>query len=254
MIAISRISAKFLVIASILVLPIYGYVPTFSKQTTTKQPHSNVRLEDNSDWWSLTKENDDEERVTFQERELSRGNFQILGVSLDEDLFRRAVGKLGRATPVERGDASTGRRQLCYVSIGEATKTYLIFESGEVNGSFYLFSAGPAWNGNEKCVATKVVTSETSTTSGLHLGLTPSQVIVILGKPSSHSRDELSYYLHTRKKTSEAGLKRLRQQQREMSDKEFSDNYAFYDLTAVIVLKFKDSKLAYLVVSRLGTY
>ena len=51
-----------------------------------------------------------------------------------------------------------------------------------------------------------------------------------------------------------AGLKRLRQQQREMSDKEFADNYAFYDLTAVIVLKFKDSKLAYLAVSRLGTY
>ncbi len=254
MITINRISAKFLVIASILFLAVFGCVPMFSKQTTTKQPQSTVRLEDNSDWWSLTRENADEERVTYQGRELSRSNFQILGISLDEDLFRRAVGKLGRATSVERGDASSGRHQLCYVSIGEATKTYLIFESGEVNDTFYLFSDGTVWNGNEKCSTTKVVSSKSSTGSGLQLGLAPSQVIAILGKPSSHRKDELGYYLHARKRTSEADLKRLRQQEREMSDKEFTDNYAFYDLTAVIVLKFKDSKLAYLAVSRLGTY
>src|SRR5229473_7047539 len=104
MITINRISAKFLVIASTLFLAVFGCVPMFSKQTTTKQPQSTVRLEDNSDWWSLTRENADEERVTYQGRELSRSNFQILGISLDEDLFRRAVGKLGRATSVERGE------------------------------------------------------------------------------------------------------------------------------------------------------
>ena len=75
-----------------------------------------------------------------------------------------------------------------------------------------------------------------------------------VGEPSIRRKDELSYYLHTRKKTSEADLKRMRQQNREMSDKEFISNYGFYDLTAQIILKFKDSKLAYLAVSKLETY
>jgi hypothetical protein len=39
-----------------------------------------------------------------------------------------------------------------------------------------------------------------------------------------------------------------------MSDKAFTDDYAFYDLTAMIVLRFKDSKLNYLAVSQLETY
>jgi len=254
MTTVHRTTPKFLAIVSFSVFGVIGCVPAFSRQTTSKQTQSTVHLGDNSDWWSLTREDTDAERITFQERELSRGNFQILGINLDEGLFRRAEGKFGRATTVERGDASSARAQLCYVSIGEATSTYLIFETGEVNNTFYLFNAGPAWNGNDKCVATKVAISGASTISGLHLGLTPSQVIAILDKPTIRREDQLSYYLHVRKKTSEADLKRIRQQHREMSDKEFIDNYAFYDLTAMIVMRFKDSKLNYLAVSELETY
>jgi len=254
MTTIKSLGAKFLPFASTLVLAAPNCITTFSRQTSSNEPQPTVRLEDNTDWWSLTRDDKDAERITFQERELPRGNFQILSIHLDDGLLRRAEGKLGRATTVERGDASTGREQLCYVSIGEATSTYLIFETGEVNNTFYLFGAGPAWNGNDKCVGTKVAISRASTISGLHLGLTPSQVIAILGKPSVRREDQLSYYLHAHKKTSEAGLKRIRQQHREMSDTEFTDNYAFYDLTAMIVMRFKDSKLNYLAVSELETY
>jgi hypothetical protein len=172
---VHRTSSTFLAIASFLVFAAIGCVSAFAWQTESKQPPSTVHLGDNSDWWSLTREDTDAEHITFQERELSRGNFQILGVSLDEGLLRRAEEKFGNATTVERGDASTGRAQLCYVSTGEVTSTYLIFETGEVNNTFYLFSAGPAWNGNDKCVATKVAIIGASTISGLHLGLTPSQ-------------------------------------------------------------------------------
>jgi hypothetical protein len=254
MTTIKYMSVTFLVFASLLIFATFGCVPTFSWEMTSKQSQSSVHIEDNSDWWSLTREDADAERSTFQERELSRGNFQILGINLDEGLFHHAVEKLGGAPTVERGDASTARAQICYVSIAEATKTYLIFETGEVNNTFYLISGGAAWNGNEKCFATETVSSKSSTTSGLHLGLTPSQVIAILGRPSIRRNDQLSYYLHIRKKTSETDLKRMRQQHREMSDKEFNDNYAFYDLTAALVLKFKDSKLAYFAVSKLETY
>jgi len=254
MTTVHRTTPKFLAIVSFLVFTAIGSIPAFSWQTTSKQPQSTVHLGDNSDWWSLTREDTDAEHITFQERELSRGNFQILGINLDEGSFRRAEGKFGRATTVERGDASTARAQLCYVSTGEATSTYLIFETGEVNNTFYLFSGGTAWKGNEKCFATEAVSSKSSTTSGLQLGLAPSQVIAILGEPSIHRKDQLSYYLHTRKKTSEVDLKKLRQQHHEMSDKEFADNYGFYDLTTELVLKFKDSKLAFLAVSKLETY
>jgi hypothetical protein len=254
MTTVHRPTPTFLAIVSCLVFAAIGCVPAFSWQTTSKQPQSTVHLEDNSDWWSITREDTDAEHITFQERELSRGNFQILGIHLDEGLFRRAEGEFGGATSVERGDASTARAQLCYVSIGEATNTYLIFETGEVNNTFYLFNAGPAWKGNDKCVATKVPISGASTISGLHLGLIPSQVIDILGKPTIRREDQLSYYVHARKKTSEVDLKRIRQQHSEMSDKEFADNYAFYDLTAMIVMRFKDSRLNYLAVSELETY
>lgn len=251
MTTVHRTTPTFLAIVSFLAA--VGCVPAFCWQTTSKQPHSTVHLGDNSDWWSLTREDTDAEHITFQERELSRGNFQIFGVHLEEGVFRHAQEKFGMARTVERGDASTARAQLCYVSIGEAN-TYLIFETGEVNNSFYLFNAGPAWNGSDKCIATKVAIMGASTISGLHLGLTPSDVIAILGKPSIRREDRLSYYLHARKKTSEADLKRIRQQHHEMSDKEFTDNYAFYDLTAMIVVRFKDSKLNYLAVSELETF
>jgi hypothetical protein len=248
------ISAKFLVFASILVHAVLGCVPAFSWQTTSKQPRSTIHLRDNSDWWSLIKDDPSDGAIKFQEREVPRSNFQILGIDLGERLLERATRKLGEVTTVERGDASTGRHQVCYVSSGESRNTYLIFETGEVNDTFYLFNDGDQWKGNEKCLTTKVVTSKSSTASGLQLGLAPDQVIAILGEPTIRRENELSYYLHTRKKTSEADLKRMRQQNREMSDKEFISNYGFYDLSAEIVLKFKDSKLAYLGVSKLETY
>jgi hypothetical protein len=251
---IAPMTAKFRAVVPILVLGAFGCVPTFSSQTTSKREQPTIHLRDNSDWWSLTKDDPPDEAIKFQERELPHSNFQILGIDLDEGLMDRAMEKLGVATTVERGDASTGRHQLCYVSAGETANIYLIFETGEVKDSFYLFSGGTEWNGNEKCFATKNVSSKSSTGSGLILGLAPSEVIAILGEPSVHRKDELSYYLHTRKKTSHADLKRLRQEHREMSDKEFGGNYGFYDLSAEIVLKFKNSKLAYLAVSKIETY
>jgi hypothetical protein len=77
---------------------------------------------------------------------------------------------LGKATVVERGDASTGRSQICYSSLGKQSKTYLMFEKGEVNDSFYLFKGGPDWKGSKLCTASNLVTTNLSTASGLRLG------------------------------------------------------------------------------------
>ena len=248
------LNTKVLVFASLLVLAVLGCVPAFSRQATSRQAEPTVRLEDNSDWWSLTKDDASDEPVEFQERELPRKNFQILGIDLDEGLLEHAKRKLGTAAIVERGDASTGRDQLCYVSKGEGPATYLIFETGEVNDAFYLFNGGAPWNGNDKCLAAKAVSSESSTASGLHLGLTPSQVIAILGRPTNRRKREMDYYVHARKKTSAAELKEWRKRQPELSDKEFMDDYEFYDLSVGIVLKFRKSRLTYISISKSATY
>jgi hypothetical protein len=245
---------KLLSSTFVAVLAALGCAPAFSQQATSKQTQPTVHLGDNSDWWSLTKENASDEAIEFQERDLPRSNFRILEIDLGNGLLDRAMQKLGVATTVERGDASTGRHQLCYVSSGQALKTYVIFETGEVNDAFYLFKGGAPWNGEDECLATKLVSIRSSTASGLHLGLTPSQVVAILGRPTRRNKGELGYAVHARKKTSPAELKEWRKQQSQMSDREFTDNYEFYDLSVGIVLKFVNSKLTYISISKSATY
>jgi hypothetical protein len=98
----------------------------------TQQAETSISLRDNSDWWSLSRTAEPDEIQHPEEREVSKANFRILGIDLGEDTFARAQSMLGRAAVVERGDASTGRRQICFYSASEKQRTYLIFERGEV--------------------------------------------------------------------------------------------------------------------------
>jgi len=120
------------------------------------------------------------------EARASRFNFQILGLKLNDEIFGKASAKLGKATIVQRGDASTGRSQICYSSPGKRGKIYVIFEKGEVNDAFYMFSGGPDWQGSDLCINSNLITSSLSTASGLRLGQTVAQVRGILGK-TEHS-------------------------------------------------------------------
>jgi len=61
-------------------------------------------------------------------------------------MFERAAAKLGISAIIERGDASTGRSQACYVSARDGAKVHLIFEQGEVDFTYYMFVGGPAWD------------------------------------------------------------------------------------------------------------
>jgi hypothetical protein len=55
--------------------------------------------------------------------------------------------KFGAATEGERGDAASGRDQICYTA--PSGSVHLIFEFGEVNSVLYLFDGGPTRNGSE---------------------------------------------------------------------------------------------------------
>jgi hypothetical protein len=209
---------------------------------------------DNSDWWSYTGRPEADDETISQKRELPASNFQILGLKLNDETFDKAAAKLGKATVVERGDASTGRSQICYSSPGKRPKTYLIFEKGEVNDAFYLFNVGPDWKGSELCAESSLVTANPSTASGLHLGQTSAQVRAILGKPSSVADNKIIYSLDVEKKTLSRGLRELKKRNPQLSQDELHRSYDSYTLGVYIEARFFSDKLTYLVISKTESY
>ncbi len=220
----------------------------------TVQTVSPSYTRDNSDWWSLTRTLGAEDEVIPQESDLQDSNFQILGFKLNEEAFGKAMAKLGKATVVERGDASTGRSQICYSSPGRKSKTYLIFEKGEVNDAFYLFGVGPDWKGSEQCSESNLVTANLSTASGLHLGQTSAQVRAILGKPGFASDDKIIYSVNVEKKTPVADFENLKKRNPQMTQDELHRNYDYYTLGVYIEARFLSDKLVYLAISKTESY
>ncbi len=198
---------------------------------------STIRAGDNSDWWSDYNAPESEATTNTQDREVSSSNFEILGIHLSEGMFTQAARKLGPAAIIERGDASTGRQQACYVSAQDGPKVRLIFEQGEVDYTYYLFVDGPEWQGSEHCLSTSLISRSLATASGVRLGETPAQVIAILGRPSFRSDNELLYSLNVRKKRTLEELRKL-QEENPGLDKANTHNYDFYDFGAGFIAKF----------------
>src|SRR5258706_1970442 len=105
------------------------------------------RVEDNSDWWSINREQYSGLPVKPRRKQFDTRNFKILGLSLDTLDFDAVAAKLGRASVVERGDAATGRSQICYASTEGSEQIHLLFVFIEGHtSSFNLFRWGEDWN------------------------------------------------------------------------------------------------------------
>jgi hypothetical protein len=210
---------------------------------------------DDSDWWSLLRDDTPLEKLSAQPKEIAASNFQIAGVTLDYDqVLDKIPAKLGRTAFVSRGDASTGRSQLCYASSQSGDATYLIFERGEVELSFYLFAGGPPWSGQKRCAVSPLIRRDLVTPSGLRLGLNRSQVERILGEPTAADESEITYWHQTKEKTSPRDLENARKADAHISDKEFHEDYDYFFRSVWIVVKFKDAKTNYIGVSKSETY
>jgi hypothetical protein len=214
---------------------------------------------DSSDWWSYTRQeelpsNEPHQPIRFQNREPAENNFQFAGIDVGEPRhdFSEILSKFGEGTEVKRGDAASGRDQICYVSTSGGV--HAIFEFGEVNSVLYLFEGGPAWSGSELCTRSNAVSANSSTASGLRLGMTPEQVETILGDPSSATPDELVYYFDYKKKTNAKTLAKLRKRVPGMSDAEFAKNFDYVDGEAYVKAQFSSGKLNYLAISKSETY
>lgn len=230
---------RFIVFSAILLLTAQAF-PQRSKD---------IRIDDDSDWWSIIRENASEQTLKPEEKDVEESHFKILGVTVGKDELAQIVKSLGDTAVFSRGDAGTGRSQICYVA--EDGRTHLIFETGEVQYAFYLFNEGPDWSGRDQCKRSKLVTNDSGTVSGLHLGQSPTQVKVTLGRPTASGKNgDLIYFRQIKKNTSEEDLQRLRQHYSNLGDREFHESFDFYYLTAYIVARFSDSKLVYLGVSK----
>jgi hypothetical protein len=212
-----------------------------------------VPQQDNSDWSSLLGGDDDEADIKFEKREFKESNFYVLGIELAETMFSQANQRLGVGAIIQRGDASSGRTQACYVSSPNREQIHLIFEQGEVNFGFYLFAGGRAWNASDRCLVSGKISRNAVTGAGLRLGQTREQVIAILGKPTSESKNMLRYFSSVRKRASSEDLKQARHYHPELNDKDLFKEYGFYDLNAGITARFEDGNLTYLAVSKSET-
>ena len=213
------------------------------------QTGTTERLDDNSDWWSAYNAPESDATANTQAREVSSSNFEVLGIHLADGMFSQAAAKLRAATIIERGDASTGRQQACYVSAQDGTKVHLIFERGEVDFTYYLFVDGPDWDGSDRCVRTNLISRSPVYTSdrGLSGDRNPRSA-----QPSRQGRTHL--FVKRQEKNSPEELRRLRENSPQLSDRDFHNNYDFYDLGAAFFAKFVDSKLTYFSASTGKTY
>jgi len=259
-------------------------IPPFKVSTQSAAPLGDD-LHDDSDWFSGLRPtgsdselSGDADTSSVQEREIPPTNFRILGIDLSPDMFKPIEQRFGKLHEVQRGDASSGRSQVCYVSANGEPKVHLIFEQGEVDSSVYIFVGGPDWYGNDRCLPSKLVSEKLASASGLRLSLTPAQVIAILGKPSrcqipapfTTSNDstpknspypcghrpatnspetELLYSLHkTRTMTAQERADFLRNNPT-LTPQDVDERWATYDWGAGIDARFTHGRLTFLAIS-----
>jgi hypothetical protein len=116
-----------------------------------------------------------------------------------------------------------------------------------------LFSDAKAWKGRSLCVKAPQSLGSFQTLSGLRLGQTPEQVQSILGATSKREPNELIYRREGKMPTPPDALTVARRQHPELSSKEFSADYATYDVSEYICAKFVNSKLVYLAIFTTAT-
>jgi hypothetical protein len=217
------------------------------------QSRDTVAVNDNSDWWSIIRDNSAGETLRPRAQDVPAANFRILGITLGSDDLDAIQKTLGSTTVVTRGDAATARSQICYTALDG--RSHLNFESGEVQYGFYLFIDGEQWSGSDRCKKSELITSGLTTLSGLHLGQTQGEVQAILGKPTALLKNgDIVFFRQVRKRTSAPDLKKARQYYSSLSEQQFHENYDFYDMSAYIVARFSSAGLVYLGVSKSDTY
>jgi hypothetical protein len=62
-----------------------------------------IRIDENSDWWSVIRENDSDEDLKPQDLDIDASNFRVLGITVGSDDLEAVQKKLGPAHVVNAG-------------------------------------------------------------------------------------------------------------------------------------------------------
>jgi hypothetical protein len=210
-----------------------------------------VRIEDTSDWWSIINPKFPYPKTKLLNKDIPVANFQINGFKLRTVTFEQVAAKFGKAKIVDRGDASIGRSQACYVS-SDSPVIHFIFEYAEDQTIVYLFQNGADWKGSRFCVRSSQVSGSISTASGLRIGLSPAEVKSILGKPDLITGDRYIYERLVERKFTPEAFDRFRKNHPEIPTKDARTEFDF-PLGLYIEVRFADSRLSYLALAMTGT-
>jgi hypothetical protein len=119
---------------------------------------------------------------------LSRSHLELMGFTLEKSTLADVDRKLGPSSPGSCSREADASKMICYVSDG-ADKTRVTFESGPSGGwsvldGFKVVSGKVSPKCNLKCKITRALGSTAHTSGGLKLGLTKSELLSLLGKPT----------------------------------------------------------------------
>ncbi len=209
--------------------------------------------EDNTDLWSKRNRTFPYVEGNPREVDLAPENFEIAHIVLRTAEFDDIAAKLGKFQIVNRSAGDYARHQACYVSRTGSPTVHLIYEFGEDESAFYIFTGMPKWNGSNLCLESSHVSMDLSTPSGLRLGLASADVEKILGKPDRKVANRLIYDRFVKRKTTPAEFERMRREYPgNLSDQQAHREFDFYEVGLYIEARFSNSKLNYLVVSTAG--
>jgi hypothetical protein len=207
------------------------------------QHPNHIRLEDNSDWWSLMKDDTFGAGVKPSDKLLNDADLTIAGIRLGKD-SSDVPRKFGATTEIERGDAANGRQQLCYRSPKD--ETFLIFEWGEEESAAYLFDSNKSWSGRDKCSPLKLVNRQIATVRGLRLGSSVEDVTHVLGKPTQQADGAIVYSFQADKKNSPGQIAKFLKEYKEANGSEGNPkDYQHQTVTSYIEARFQNSRMTY---------
>ena len=219
--------------ALLLALTLLGWTGSGSSQ-----------MADDSDWWSLLRQDRPDACSKLSNEKPNAANFVIAGVDLrHSEPVRDAEEKVAKTSEImTRGDAGTSRTQICFKSASEKGRFKLIFEQGEIASVAYLIDGGPDWPESYKCVVSQKVSDKLATASGLHLGMTASEVEKILGQPCIESNDGIEYAFDYKQAWTPDERRRLKENPGEFDPDEP------WDWFGTMQIKFREAKAYYIAI------
>ena len=173
--------------------------------------------------------------------ELNKSNYTILGLTIGECFRHDILSKLGPALKI-RDENDPGLDHLCYISDRDETLMVFSFKASRFR-RFQMMSHKNRFYKWHFCEVSPLVSKETSTESGIILGMSKDRLKAILGIPQKES-NEMLVFEYKRKKPVEK--EELNNESHDFTD---MNSVSSRNMSIYIEARFVDSELSSLEMS-----